>query len=91
MMPERQQASMSARSLVRSRWFGIGCLFLFSSALLFLGFYRNQWNVMREKKFKEFQTDSESLVIARMVESRQNGLGSENGLLGLGGRRSAGP
>jgi hypothetical protein len=84
MMLQRKKADMSARSLVHSRWLGIGCLFLLSSALLFPGLYRNQWNVMREKKFKEFQTDSESLVIARMVESRQNGLDSENGLLGWG-------
>jgi hypothetical protein len=59
-------------------------LFLGSMILLFLGFYRDQWGVVREKKFKEFQTDSESLVMARMVESRQNGILSENGLLGWG-------
>ena len=55
-----------------------------SVVLLFLGFYRNQWNVVREKKFKEFQQDSESLVIARMVELRQYGLLAQNGLLGWG-------
>ena len=49
-----------------------------------LGFYRNQWSVVREKRFKEFQLDSESLVIARMVESRQHGILSQNGLLGWG-------
>jgi hypothetical protein len=59
-------------------------LFLCSVILLFLGFYRNQWNVIREKKFKDFQMDSESLVLARMVESRQHGILSENGLLGWG-------
>jgi len=51
---------------------------------IFLGLYRNQWNVVREKKFKQFQTDSESLVIARLVETRQNGIFAENGLLGWG-------
>ena len=59
-------------------------MFLLSALLLFLGFYRNQWNVVREKKFKEFQLDSESLVIARMVQSRQHGLLAQNALLGWG-------
>ncbi len=57
---------------------------LLATLLLFLGFYRDQWNVVREKKFKDFQNDSESLVMARMVESRQNGILAENGLLGWG-------
>ncbi len=59
-------------------------LFLLSAGLMFLGFYRDQWNVVREKKFKNFQTDSESLVMGRMVESRQNGIFSRGGLLGWG-------
>lgn len=58
--------------------------FVLSLVLLFLGLYRNQWNVVREKKFTNFQKDSESLVAARMVESRQRGLFAENGLLGWG-------
>lgn len=66
-----------------SRWLRVGALLL-STLVLFLGFYRNQWEVVREKKFKQFQLDSESLVIARMVESRQHGIASENGLLGWG-------
>lgn len=55
-----------------------------SFGLIFVGLYRNQWNVVREKKFKSFQTDSESLVMARLVETRQNGIFSWNGLLGWG-------
>jgi hypothetical protein len=62
-----------------------GLVFFFVAAgLLFLGFYRNQFGVVREKKFKEFQLDSESLIMARLVESRQAGLLSQNGLLGWG-------
>jgi preprotein translocase subunit SecG len=72
------------RSKRLSRWILVVPFFVISMVLLFLGFYRNQWNVIREKKFKEFQTDSESLVMARMVESRQKGIFSENGLLGWG-------
>ncbi len=72
------------KTSVRLRWFGFGALVLVSAALLFLGLYRNQWNVVREKKFKNFETDSESLVIARLTESRQSGLLFDNGLLGWG-------
>jgi hypothetical protein len=65
------------------RW-GALAFFFVSIVLLFLGFYRNEWNVVRPGKFKNFQQDSESLVIARMVESRQNGIAAHNGLLGWG-------
>ena len=65
--------------------FAANLFFLFCAlVLIFLGLYRNQWNVVREKKFKSFQTDSESLVMARLVETRQNGIFSYNGLLGWG-------
>jgi hypothetical protein len=70
-------------SLNRSS-FATAVLLLGVGLVLFLGFYRNQWNVVRDKKFKQFQIDSESLVIARLVESRQNGLLAQNGLLGWG-------
>jgi hypothetical protein len=73
-----------APAFIQSRWFRLGGLFFMCTAILFPGFYRNQWDVVRDKKFKEFQLDSESLVIARMVESRQHGLLSQNGLLGWG-------
>lgn len=73
-----------APEFIQSRWIRLGAFFLICTAIFFLGFYRNQWDVVRDKKFKEFQLDSESLVIARMVESRQHGLLSQNGLLGWG-------
>ena len=69
-------------SLVRG--LATGLLLACCVVVLFLGFYRNQWSVVREKRFKEFQLDSESLVIARMVESRQHGIFSHNALLGWG-------
>jgi len=78
--PESMRALISSRS----GRLAIATFFVLSTVILSLGFYRNQWNVVREKKFKEFQLDSESLVIARMVESRQHGIFSENGLLGWG-------
>ncbi len=67
--------------LTRLAWLA-ACLL--AAALLFLGFYHNTWRAVRPGKFKNFQLDSESLVIARMVESRQHGVLSQNGLRGWG-------
>src|SRR6266487_653281 len=51
---------------------------------IFLGFYRNQWQVVRDKKFSLFEKDVEAYVIARMVLTRESGLFSNGGLLGWG-------
>ncbi|MGA7192479.1 MAG: hypothetical protein WBW94_02535 [Anaerolineales bacterium] len=59
-------------------------LFFVSVILLALGFDHNAWGVVREKKFETFQNDSESLVMARMVASRQYGLTSYGALMGWG-------
>ncbi|HUI88548.1 MAG TPA: hypothetical protein VLX61_07455 [Anaerolineales bacterium] len=55
-----------------------------STILLALGFDHNAWGVVREKKFETFQNDSESLVMARMVASREYGLASYGALMGWG-------
>lgn len=52
--------------------------------LLFLGFYANAWKVADQTWFAKFQRDSESLVLGRMVKSRQDGIFSAGGLLGRG-------
>lgn len=57
---------------------------LCAAASMFLGFYRDQWGLVREKKFSLFQKGDESYVIARMVMTRQSGLLSYGGLLGWG-------
>ena len=67
----------------RTRYFS-ATLLLLAFLALFLGFYRNQWQVVREKKFSLFQKDVESYVIARLVQTRQSGLFSYGGLLGWG-------
>ena len=66
--------------LFRKSWIFIILAFSF----LFLGFYRDQWQVVREKKFSLFEKDVEAYVIARMVLTRQSGLFSNGGLLGWG-------
>ncbi len=68
----------------RARSLFVAAFTMVAGVLMFLGLYRNEWNVVRDKKFKNFETDSESLVIARLTESRQTSLFSENGLLGWG-------
>lgn len=59
-------------------------LFVLTTILLFLGFYRNQWQSINNKKFRLFQKDSESYVVARMSIARQDGFLSHGGLLGWG-------
>jgi len=51
---------------------------------LFLGFYRNQWNSARDKKFGNLDKFSESLIIGRLVQTRQSGIFSKAGLIGMG-------
>jgi hypothetical protein len=52
--------------------------------LLCLGFYANTWKVAKEGWFGFFEHYSESLVVGRIVKSRQDGLFSAGGLLGRG-------
>jgi hypothetical protein len=52
--------------------------------LLFLGFYRNEWQMAGRKKFSLFQKDVEGFVVAKMVITRQKGLLCDGGLLGWG-------
>lgn len=63
---------------------GPALLFTLGFSLLFLGFYRNQWQMVRPKKFSLFQKDVEGYVMARMVLTRQSQLISHGGLLGWG-------
>ena len=52
--------------------------------LLFFGFLFNLWQVADQKWFDSHQRDTESLVVGRMVKSRQDGLFSAGGLNGAG-------
>ena len=58
--------------------------FIIASTALFLGYYRNQWNSARDVKFSNVDKFSESLVIGRLVQSRQDGIFSKAALLGMG-------
>ena len=59
-------------------------IFVLFSGFLFLGFYRNQWKVADQSWFQNFQRDSESLIMGRLVKSRQDGIFSSSGLPGMG-------
>jgi len=56
--------------------------FVIAVSTLFLGFYRNQWRMVLPGRFREFQKDSQSLVMGRLTVSRQSGLFAYAGLLG---------
>lgn len=77
-----------ANAAPRSKYFGFRgshIIFLTVSVLtLFLGFYRNQWNAARDKKFSNLDKFSESCVLGRLVQSRQSGIFSEAALMGMG-------
>jgi hypothetical protein len=64
-------------------------LFIVFSGLLFLGFYRNQWKAADQYWFQNFQRDTESNIIGRLVKSRQDGIFSSSGLPGMGAGLSA--
>ena len=55
-----------------------------SILFLFFGFLFNLWHVAEQQWFNGHQRDTESLVIGRMVKSRQDGIFSAGGLNGAG-------
>ncbi len=55
-----------------------------SILFLFFGFLFNVWHVAEQEWFNGHQRDTESLVIGRMVKSRQDGIFSAGGLNGAG-------
>ena len=59
-------------------------LWALSIGLLFFGFLFNLWHIAEEQWFDTHQRDTESLIIGRMVKSRQDGIFSVGGLTGAG-------
>jgi hypothetical protein len=53
-----------------------------------MGFDSNTWRVAAEDWFQGFQTDTESHVLGRIVETRQSGIFSYGGLTGWGNTES---
>ena len=64
-------------------WFG-GKIWIISIGLLSFGFLFNLWHVAEQEWFDTHQRDTESLVVGRMVKSRQDGIFSSGGLTGAG-------
>ncbi len=75
MQPKRFNQSERARK---------SSLCAISVVVLFCGFFSNCWHVAEQQWFVGHQVDTESLVVGRMVRSRQAGLFSDGGLLGAG-------
>ena len=59
-------------------------LWAVSIGLLLFGFLFNLWHVAEQQWFDTHQRDTESLIIGRMVKSRQDGIFSVGGLTGAG-------
>ena len=59
-------------------------LWALSIGFLFFGFFSNVWHVAEQEWFDTHQRDTESLIIGRMVKSRQDGIFSVGGLTGAG-------
>jgi hypothetical protein len=57
---------------------------ILAKLLIFFGFSPNRWQVADQKWFIYFQRDSESLIVGRLVKSRQEGTFSAGGLTGFG-------
>lgn len=55
---------------------------IISFVLLFLSFNYNLFHAVNPKKFYDFQSDSEALVIGRMVKSREDGIFSSQARMG---------
>jgi hypothetical protein len=55
-----------------------------SILLLFFGFFSNSWHVATQQSFLNDKIDNQSLIVGRMVKSRQNGIFSDGALIGAG-------
>lgn len=56
--------------------------FVISLAIFTLNFFQNTWNTTNPQWFNDFQKDSESLVIGKMITSKKYGIFSEDMFLG---------
>ena len=82
---------MSVRNRSLARRLTKITLVVLSGVLLFLEFDRNAWKVVGSDWFWTHQRETESFIVARMVQSRQDGIFSEAGLPGLGSLDSSPP
>jgi hypothetical protein len=59
-------------------------LFFISVSVLTLGFYRNEWAAVGKKWFYDWKDYQDFMVIGRLVETRQHGVFSYSGFIGIG-------
>ncbi len=76
--------TMQLKHLSQSELARKTALWALSIGLLFFGFFSNVWHVAEQQWFDTHQRDTESLIIGRMVKSRQDGTFSVGGLTGAG-------
>lgn len=59
-------------------------LILFVTLIFIPGFFENRWKVVETEEYIQWQGGWESLIVARLVKSRQDGMFSAGGLSGIG-------
>lgn len=74
----------SQRSIMLRRYASSFVFAVAGTVVLTLGFARNQWKVVDENSFSDFQRDTEAAEVGRVVRSRQAGLLSDGALAGWG-------
>ena len=84
-MASNKKIPISNLSSIIKRYFNktmaLILVFFISTILLTLSFYNNSFEVADISTFRSWQNDSESLVVGRLIQSRQAGLGADYGLL----------
>ena len=78
-MPILQLKHLSRSELAKKLF-----VWMLSIGLLFFGFLFNVWHVAEQEWFDTHQRDTESLIVGRMVKSRQDSIFSVGGLTGAG-------
>lgn len=74
---------MNCKNLGKTNLKNYIAIFILATLILFFDFFLNCWKVADRKWFDNFQHDSESNIIGRMVKSRQDGIFSDGGLSGM--------
>jgi hypothetical protein len=61
-----------------------GLVFIISVTVLTLGFYQNEWRAAGKKWFYDWKDYQQFMLVGRLVETRQNGVLSHSGFIGIG-------
>ena len=83
-LSQSELARKISKCKAKTNFTRVGKIWAISIGLLFFGFLFNLWHVAEQEWFDTHQRDTESLIVGRMVKSRQDGIFSAGGLTGAG-------